>query len=82
MDESNKMLSYDEQIEWLKKNSITIKDEKECKHYLKYNTYFYKLIGFVKDFNNNGHYEIKTFDELRDIATLDMELRYELLCVS
>ncbi|TSO25699.1 Abi family protein [Lactobacillus sp. LL6] len=78
---NDKKLSFDEQIEWLKNHNVKIQNESECGEYLKYKTYFYKIIGFIKSFNCDENIEITTFEQLVDIASIDMELRYFLLRV-
>lgn len=77
----NKKLSFDEQIEWLQDHNVTIDDKTECGDYLRYKTYFYKIISYVKSFNSQNNIEIKSFDQLVDLSSIDMELRYFLLRV-
>lgn len=76
-------LSFGNQVEWLKNHGVSIEDESEAQDYLKYKSYFYKMISFVKVFNSddNGKKCISNFKMLVDISTLDMELRYCLLKV-
>ncbi|MBB1124568.1 Abi family protein [Limosilactobacillus albertensis] len=79
----NSKLSFADQIEWLKNHGVGVEDEPEAQKYLKYKSYFYKMISFVKVFNSteNGEQCINNFNMLVDISTLDMELRYCLLKV-
>ena len=76
---TDKILSFTEQIEWLKKHNIKINNETECGNYLRYNTYFYKIIGYIKSFNTEKNFEITSFDQLVNLSKIDMELRYFLL---
>ena len=78
----DKKLTFDEQIEWLQKHYIKIDDLSKCENYLKNISYFFKMISFVKDFNcNTDNPQIYSFDMLKDLSTIDMELRYILLKV-
>ncbi|WP_283596225.1 Abi family protein [Limosilactobacillus vaginalis] len=77
---SDSKLSFDDQIKWLKHHKVDVENEVEAQNYLKYTSYFYKMISFVKVFNNEGQC-IDSFDMLIDVSTLDMELRYCLLKV-
>lgn len=76
-------LSFGDQIEWLQNHGVNVENELEAKNYLKYKSYFYKMISFVKVFNNDKNKEkcINSFSKLVDVSTLDMELRYCLLKV-
>ena len=78
---SDSKLSFDDQIKWLKHHKVDVENEVEAQNYLKYTSYFYKMISFVKVFNNEGQC-IDSFDMLIDVSTLDMELRYCLLNVN
>lgn len=75
-------LTFDQQLDWLNQHGISIKgdEEEKIKYYLKFKSYFYKMISFVKSFNSSDNIVLITdFDMLADLSVLDMELRCCLL---
>lgn len=73
--EPNSKLNPLEQIYWLMIHGVSVKNIKEAKNFLTNKNYFYKIISYVKCFPNDNY----TFEQLKDISTIDMELRYVLL---
>ncbi|KIN19780.1 hypothetical protein SC12_10185 [Lactiplantibacillus plantarum] len=71
------MLSFDDQVKWLNDNAFRIdkNEENDVLHFLKRKNYFYKLQSYIDCFEQ----QIKSFDMLVDISTIDMELRYVML---
>lgn len=76
-------LTVAEQIEHMKKRGITfaIVDEARAKSYLEENNNYFKLRAYRKNYSKNGEgkYVGLDFAYLRDIAIIDMRLRYTLL---
>ena len=76
-------LSTIQQIEHLKKKGITfsIYSEADALLYLNKNNNYFKLRAYRKNYaqNNNGEYIGLDFAYLRDIAIIDMRIRYCLL---
>jgi len=76
-------LTVAEQIEHMKKRGIafTIVNEERAMRYLEENNNYFKLRAYRKNYNQNdrGEYVGLEFAYLRDIAIIDMRLRYALL---
>ncbi len=80
------MLNIDEQVQHLKNKGITFKliNEEEAKIYLRNNNYFLKLTSYRKNYpkcedgENKGKYVSLDFGHLKELAIIDMELRYML----
>jgi hypothetical protein len=79
-------LAVEEQIEYLKFKGITFNyiNEFEASEFLNDNSYYYKVTAFRKNFakNSKQKYENLEFATIRDLATIDMHLRYLLLKLS
>lgn len=79
-------LSVEEQIEYLKFKGVTFihTSESEAKAHLKESTYYYKVTAFRKNFfkNEDSKYNTLDFASIRDLATIDMHLRYILFKLS
>lgn len=79
-------LTIEEQVEYLKFKGITFNytNEFETKKYLNDNSYYYKVTAYRKNFSKNadGEYNNVDFATLKDLATIDMHLRYLLLKLS
>lgn len=79
-------LSINEQIEYLKYKGITFiyETEFDARRYLKENSYYYKVTSYRKNFSkdNNGKYSNIDFATLKDLAIIDMHLRYLVLQLS
>lgn len=76
-------LSIDEQIDYMSAKGIQfnhIKDDK-AKLYLMESSYYYKVTAYRLNFRKNkeGYYYNLDFAHLKDIATIDMHLRYFVL---
>lgn len=71
------------QILHLKEKGITFNNssEKEAKDYLQNNNNFFKLYSYRKNYEkyNNGKYIDLDFDYLKDLAIIDMKLRYAIV---
>lgn len=84
------LLSIQDQIQKLQDNGITFDliSIKEASDYLRYNNYFFKLTAFRKNYVKNktgkniGKYDKLDFAYLKDLAIIDMELRYLLIHIS
>lgn len=76
-------LTIPEQIEHMKKRGITfnIDSEAQATQYLQDNNNYFKLRAYRKNYDKNGKGEYSKLDfaYLRDIAVIDMRLRYILL---
>ena len=76
-------LSIQEQIEHMKSQGITFQvvSESEAFQYLQENNNYFKLRAYRKNYEKNGtgQYIGLDFAYLKDIAIIDMRLRYELL---
>lgn len=76
-------LNTKEQIEYLKFKGIEFNhmSESEAEDYLSKNSYYYKLTVYRKNFtkNNEQKYQYIDFATLRDLAIIDMHLRYLLI---
>lgn len=81
------MLNTEQQIEHLKKKGITfnICSEEEAYKYLRYNNNYFKLSSYRKNYDqivggkNDGKYLNLDFGYLRDLAIIDMKLRYTIV---
>lgn len=71
-------LTKREQIYWLMIHGVEVNNKGFAMEFLTKRNYFYKIIQYVKDFPN----EVVNFDQLVDLSTIDMELRYVLLKAS
>lgn len=76
-------LTPEEQVEHMKGQGITFEhySEEKAIRYLKENNNYFKLRAYRKNYNKdgNGKYIGLDFAYLRDIAIIDMRIRYELL---
>lgn len=76
-------LTIPEQIEHMKNRGITfnIDSEAQAMQYLQDNNNYFKLRAYRKNYDKNGKGEYSKLDfaYLRDIAVIDMRLRYTLL---
>lgn len=76
-------LTISEQIEHMKKRGITfdVVSEEKATSYLEENNNYFKLRAYRKNYSKNGEgkYVGLDFAYLRDIAIIDMRLRYTLL---
>lgn len=79
-------LIVEEQIDYLKFKGITFNhiNEFEASQFLNNNSYYYKVTAFRKNFAKNSEQKYQNIDfaTLRDLATIDMHLRYLLLKLS
>src|SRR5699024_6092128 len=79
-------LTIEEQIDYLKLKGITFNQtsEDEAKKYLSGNSYYYKVTAYRKNFpkNRENKYQNVDFSTLKDLATIDMHLRYLLIKLS
>lgn len=81
------MLKVDEQIQHLKEKGITfnIVNEEEAKEYLRNNNYYFKLTSYRKNYEkyeegkDKEKYIALDFGYLKDLAIIDMDLRYMLV---
>ncbi|MBQ2642743.1 MAG: Abi family protein [Eubacterium sp.] len=77
------LLTTSEQINHLKQKGITfnVSSEDEAYHYLKYNNNFFKLSSYRKNYDKNskGKYINLDFGYLKDLAIVDMKLRYTIV---
>ena len=84
------MLSVDGQVQHLKDKGITFQlvNEEEAKEYLRNNNYYFKLTSYRKNYekyedgDNEGKYISLDFGYLKDLAIIDMDLRYMLAQLS
>lgn len=84
------MLNVEEQVQHLKDKGITFQlvNENEAKEYLRNNNYYFKLTSYRKNYQkyeggeNKGKYISLDFGYLKDLAIIDMELRYMLAQLS
>ncbi|MGN1097810.1 MAG: Abi family protein [Clostridia bacterium] len=83
MPERKKKLSIKEQVEHLKEKGVTFNliSESEAEKYLSKNNNFFKLSSYRKNYDKNesGKYVGLDFAMLKDLAIIDMEMRYVLL---
>lgn len=87
MNRQKQKLSYKEQIAHLKEKGIhfNIISEEEALHYLKYNTYLFKLSSYRKNYPKDmtgSKYLHLDFATLVDLAVIDMYLRSLVLKLS
>lgn len=73
--ENDSKLNSREQLYWLAIHGVTISDKRSAIDFLTKRNYFYKIIQYVKYFPE----EIDDFNQLIDLSTIDMELRYVIL---
>lgn len=84
------MLSTNEQIERLKEKGITFNliSEHDAAEYLRSNNYYFKLSAYRRNYDKreggprSGQYIDLDFAYLRDLAIIDMTLRYTLVQLS
>lgn len=84
------MLDVDGQIQHLKDKGVTfdLVSEEDAKTYLRYNNYYFKLTSYRKNYEKylsgecEGKYISLDFGYLKDLAIIDMELRYLLAQMS
>ena len=80
------MLDVEGQVQHLKDKGITFQlvNDEEAKEYLRNNNYYFKLTSYRKNYDkyidgdNEGKYISLDFGYLRDLAIIDMDLRYML----
>ncbi|MGE7939885.1 Abi family protein [Bacillus paramycoides] len=79
-------MTIEEQIEYMKWKGITFKytSEIDAKRHLKENSYYFKVTAFRKNFekDRNQKYSGVDFANLKDLAVIDMHLRYLLIKMS
>lgn len=79
-------LSIEEQIEYLKAKGVQFNymTEADSMEYLRRNSYYYKVTAYRYNFSkdSNGKYINLDFCQLRDLAIIDMHLRYLLIKLS
>ena len=88
--ESKPKLTSDKQVEHLKLKGVTFElfSEEEAQDYLENNNNYFKLSSFRKNYNkiqcgkNVGKYENLEFEYLKDLAIIDMTLRYTVIQVA
>ena len=84
------MLDVEGQVQHLKDKGITFQlvNDEEAKEYLRNNNYYFKLTSYRKNYDkyidedNEGKYISLDFGYLRDLAIIDMDLRYMLAQLS
>ena len=84
------MLNVDEQVQHLKDKGVSFElvNEEKAKVYLRNNNYYFKLTSYRKNYQKyeEGNCEEKyislDFGYLKDLAIIDMELRYMLAQMS
>lgn len=84
------MLTSREQVEHLKDKGVRFElySEEEAQQYLRNNNNFFKLASYRKNYEkyhggvNKNKYIDLDFDYLRDLATIDMKLRYTMVQMS
>ena len=84
------MLDVEGQVQHLKDKGITFQlvNEEEAKEYLRNNNYYFKLTSYRKNYekyedgDNEGKYISLDFGYLKDLAIIDMDLRYMLAQLS
>lgn len=84
------MLSVNEQIERLKEKGVTFNlfSEHDAAEYLRSNNYYFKLSAYRRNYDKreggplSGQYINLDFAYLRDLAIIDMTLRYTLVQLS
>lgn len=84
------MLSVNEQIEHLKEKGVTFNlfSEHDAAEYLRSNNYYFKLSAYRRNYDKreggplSGQYIGLDFAYLRDLAIIDMTLRYTLVQLS
>lgn len=77
-------LTSEEQINHLKEKGVkfSLCTEEEAQNYLDYNNNYFKVSSFRKNYskipygNNTGMYKNLEFEYLKDLAIIDMTLRY------
>ena len=85
--ESKPKLTSEEQIEHLKEKGIkfSLCTEEEAKNYLDYNNNYFKVSSFRKNYSkipygkNADKYNDLEFEYLKDLAIIDMTLRYTVI---
>jgi len=83
-------LTVEQQIEHLEEKGITfdLYSKEDAKDYLSNNSYYYKVASYRKNFpkhtsgEKEGKYISLDFGQLRDLAIIDMRLRYILVQVA
>ncbi|MDA1887238.1 MULTISPECIES: Abi family protein [Bacillus cereus group] len=84
--QNKEKLTVEEQVAYLKFKGITFNhtSEPEAKKHLAENSYYYKITAYRKNFLKNGEnkYQNLDFANLKDLAVIDMHLRYLLLKLS
>ena len=79
-------MTTEEQIEYMKWKGITFNytSETDAERYLKENSYYYKVTAYRKNFekDRNQKYSGLDFANLKDLAVIDMHLRYLLIKMS
>lgn len=81
------ILDTRQQINHLKENGVTFNlySEDKAYEYLRNNNNYFKLTAYRKNFEkynggvNDGKYKALDFEQLRDMAVIDMKLRYTLV---
>ena len=84
------MLNVEGQVQHLKDKGVTfnIVNEEDAKVYLRNNNYYFKLTSYRKNYpkhedgDNDGKYISLDFGYLKDLAIVDMDLRYMLAQLS
>lgn len=84
------LLNEHEQVTHLKSKGVTFNlvNEDDAYHYLRFNNNYFKLASYRKNYPvhtsgaNSGKYINLDFGHLRDLAIIDMDLRYTLLQLS
>lgn len=84
------MLNIEEQIQHLKNKgvSFSICSESDAYKYLQYNNFYFKLVSYRKNYNkyqdgkNKGRYIDLDFGYLKDLAIIDMRLRYMIVLLA
>lgn len=88
--ESKPKLSPGDQVEHLKSKGVGFElfSEEDARIYLEDNNNYFKLSSFRKNYNkiqfgkNAGKYEKLEFEYLRDLAIIDMSLRYTVIQIA
>ncbi len=87
MPDSKRKLTVDEQIAHLKHKGVQFRlmDEAAARDYLRYNSNYFKLTAYRKNYQKHpggakaGQYVRLDFAYLVDLATIDMDLRYQIV---
>lgn len=90
MIENKPILNIDDQIKHLKNKGVTFEliNEDEAKNYLKYNNNYFKLTSYRKNYDKHpdgqekGKYINLDFAYLKDLAIIDMNLRYKIVHIA